>query len=70
MDYNIKTEDGKTLAYRAVDSPIDVETFTTLDTFHCWNIFDQKGNTPIMSPLKDILIEKVEILLGCPRSKE
>ena len=42
MDYNIKTEDGKTLAHRAIDSPIDVETFTTLDTFDCWNIPDPK----------------------------
>ena len=69
VDFNVKTEDGETLAQAAVKwgGVKCVETLAAQDRCDCWNIVDRDGDTPIMSAIKDDKIEVIEILLSCPR---
>ena len=69
IDYNVKTNGGVTLAQAAVwrGGVKCVETLTAQETFDCWNVPDWRGDTPIMTALKQNETKKVEILLRCPR---
>ena len=69
IDYNIKTEDGETLGHAAVrgGDVKCVETLAAQETFDCWNVPDNRGDTPIMKALKEGKTEIVEILVRCPR---
>ena len=69
IDYNVKTEDGKTLAHAAVTGGDlkCVETLAAQERCDCWNVPDFRGDTPIMMALKEDKTEIVEILLEFPR---
>ena len=69
IDYNVKTEDGETLAQVAVKGGDVrcVETLAAQERCDCWNVPDMWGITPIMWALKEGKTEIVEILLRCSR---
>ena len=69
VDLSVKTEEGETLAQRAVESGVvrSVEILAEQEKFDCWNVPDGKGDTPVMIALKEGETEIVKILVGCPR---
>ena len=69
IDFNVKTEDGKTLAQVAVKEGgvRNVETLANLEKFDCWNVPDENGDTPVMMALKSGKTDLVKILVKCPR---
>ena len=69
IDFNVKTEDGKTLAQVAVKEGgvRNVETLANLEKFDCWNVPDENGDTPVMMALRSDKTDLVKILVGCPR---
>ena len=69
IDYNVKTEDGETLAQVAVrgGDVKCVETLAAQERFDCWNVPDSEGDTPLMLAISEDNYGVVEILLRCPR---
>jgi len=69
IDYNVKAEDGDTLAQAAVwgGNVKCVETLAAQERCDSWNVPDKWGVTPIMLALNRRETELVEILLRCPR---
>ena len=78
IDYNVKTEDGQTLAQAVVrgGNVKCVETLAAQERCDSWNVPNYNGHTPIMvawgdtpimMALKEDKTEIVEILLECPR---
>ena len=69
IDYNVKTEDGETLAQVAVrrGNVKCVETLAALEQCDCWNVPYKNGDTPVMMAQKLGKTEVLEILVRCPR---
>ena len=69
IDFNVKTEDGETLAQVAVKNGVlrNVETLANQEKFDCWNVPDKNGDTPVMMALKSGKTDIVKILVRCPR---
>jgi len=69
IDYNVKSNIGKTLGYVAVrgGDVKCVETLAALERCDSWNFPDRDGDTPIMKALNERKTEIVKILLRCPR---
>ena len=65
----LQTVDDRTLANAAVLSGDGrkVELFLNQEKFNCWNIADEKGDTPIMTALKYGKVEVVEVLMKYSR---
>ena len=69
LDYNIKSNDGDTLAQVAVrraDVKL-VETLAAQEKFHYWNVPDKAGDTPVLKALKENKMDILQMLLNCPR---
>jgi len=69
IDYNIKNDDGETLAQRSVinGNVKSVETLADQEECQCWNVPDTDGNTPALKALKENKMDILKILLKCPR---
>ena len=69
IDYNVKTENGETLAQVAVrgGEVKSVETLAAQERCDFWNVPISNGDTPIMWALKYNKTDILEILLRCPR---
>ena len=67
IDYNVKTECGRTLVQIAVMCEECVKILASQKKCQCWNVPNNDGNTPVMIALKKNQTKIVEILLDCPR---
>ena len=68
FDFNVKTEDGESLAHAAVRGGVRiVETLANQEKFDCWNVPDKNGDTPVMMALKWGATDIVKVLVDCPR---
>ena len=69
IDFNVKTDDGETLAQAAISSGgvTCVKTLAAEERCNCWNVPGSYGDTPIMSVVKKGRTDLLEILLNCPR---
>ena len=73
VDFNVKTNDGVTLAQAAFWAAVEMrdekclEILAALKTFNCWNDPDTEGNTPITYAVSNGRTKIARILLRCPR---
>ena len=73
IDYDVKTNDGVTLAQAAFWGAVNggdvkcLEILAAQETFNCWNVPDNTGYSPIMYAVSNGKTEIAEILLRCPR---
>ena len=69
IDYNVKTECGKTLVQITVMREVCeqcVKILASQKRCQCWNVRNSDGDTPVMIALKKNQTKIVEILLDCP----
>ena len=69
IDYNVKTTLGESLGHAAAKggNVENVKFLAAEERFHCWNLPDVDGDSPIMMALKEGMTKIVEILLRCSR---
>ena len=70
IDYNLKTNCGRTLGQISVMHEVCVDCVKILASqkkCQCWNVPNSDGDTPVMIALKKNKTKIIKILLDCPR---
>ena len=71
VDFTVKTNEGETLAEKAVTAtrgtPLEsVKILAEVEQFN-WNVVDKNGDSPLMITLKKNRPDMFDVLVNCPR---